>query len=126
MSDDDRAEITDLLHHYCWPVDSREPDRLLSEFYASDAVDDHGVGRLEGPEQIRGFLQQMMELTEGLMHVLTNIRIELDGNTASARSYVTGWQGLASESHKGETGRPTTSALGSTLTSCGVIRRDGA
>jgi hypothetical protein len=97
----DREEIRELLHHYCWCIDSRQPDLLLTEFYTRDAVDDHGAVRLEGPAQIGDFMRQLMVWSEGHAHVLSNVHIELAGDRARARSYVTAWHWLAANAGAG-------------------------
>jgi ketosteroid isomerase-like protein len=97
----DRAAIEDLLHHYCWLVDSRDPDRLLDEFYADDAVDDHGAVQLSGPEAIGHFMRTLMEWSQGHAHVLSNVVVELHGDEATARSYVTAWHWFASSAGEG-------------------------
>jgi hypothetical protein len=98
----DRAEIEDLLHHYCWLVDAREPDRLLDEFYSADAVDDHGAVKLSGRDEIGHFMRTLMEWSEGHAHVLSNVVVELDGDEATARSYVTAWHWFATTADQGD------------------------
>lgn len=107
MSDDvqalrDKDEIVELLHHYCWLVDSRQPDRLLDEFYTEDAIDDHGAAQMSGREEIGHFMRTLMEWSQGHTHVVTNIHIELDGDAATARSYVTAWHWFESTADQGE------------------------
>jgi hypothetical protein len=97
----DRSEIAELLHHYCWLIDSREPDRLLTEFYAPDATDDHGAVTLTGAAEIGHFMRTLLEWSEGHAHVLSNIHVGLDGDEATARSYVTAWHWFAANADAG-------------------------
>ena len=98
----DKSEITDLLHHYCWLVDSREPDRLLDEFYAEDAFDDHGAVQLRGRDEIGNFMRKLMDWSQGHAHVLSNVHVEVDGDAATARSYVTAFHWFASTAGDGD------------------------
>jgi hypothetical protein len=97
----DREAIRDVLHHYCWCLDSQEPERLAKEFYTDDAIDDHAAVVVEGADKIVQFLRQVCTWSQGHAHVLSNIRIAVDGDTAHAESYFTAWHWLAGTAGRG-------------------------
>lgn len=83
----DRQEITDLLHTYCRAVD-RGDENLLRSVYHPDASDDRGPGIFQGTAQ--EFVAWCMGVLHNVKlthHLLTNIRIDLRGDTALAESY---------------------------------------
>jgi SnoaL-like domain len=89
----DRAEISDLLVDFAHALDTRDWKR-----YCDNYADG---GYIEIPDPIKGNSfriqkEQMMDLVPGGMahylgthHVSSNHRIELNGDTARSRSYVT-------------------------------------
>jgi hypothetical protein len=87
----DKERILELLIHYCDCMDAPEIMRAARDVYAPDAVDDHGMGIWKGSEEICRNLMSLRDRFEGTAHVLTNIHIELDGDSARSRSYVTAW-----------------------------------
>jgi len=93
----DREAIGELLAHYCFCLDSRRPDRLVDEVFADDAVDDHGLGEWRGRVRIKEAFDDIMARFAGTAHVLGNIHIELAGDEARSRAYVTAWHWLSSE-----------------------------
>lgn len=93
----DREAIRELLAHYCFCIDSRQPERLVDEVFADDAVDDHGLGEWRGREGIRQAFDDVVARFAGTAHALGNIHIELDGDRAKSRAYVTAWHWLTSD-----------------------------
>jgi hypothetical protein len=92
----DHDAIEDVLLRYCYLVDvAREPRRLGEEVFTADAVDNHGVGPWRGREEIGEKQAEVIARFSGTAHVLTNVRIEVDGDTAHSHSYVTAWHWLA-------------------------------
>ncbi|MCZ7526508.1 MAG: nuclear transport factor 2 family protein [Acidimicrobiia bacterium] len=98
---DDRHAICELLAHYCFLVDSGYHDRLADEVYTADAVDDHGLGEWRGSDAIRRAFAETMARFEGTAHVLGNVHVELDGDRARSRAYVTAWHWLADRAEPG-------------------------
>jgi hypothetical protein len=72
------------------------------DFAAFAALFEHGqwfatMAEGHGAEPVRRWCEENVLLYEGLPHTkhqTTNLHIEVDGASASARSYVTIWQGL--------------------------------
>lgn len=93
-SGDDRVAIQELLVHYCFLLDSGRPERIADEIFCADGVDDHGLGEWRGREGLRAGFVKVMEGFAGTAHVLANLHVELAGDTARARSYVTAWHWL--------------------------------
>ena len=93
----DRVAVGELLVHYCFLLDSRQWERLSDEVFAPDALDDHGLGEWRGADAIRDGFRNIMTRFAGTTHALSNSHIELDGDHARSRCYVSGWHWLASE-----------------------------
>lgn len=83
----DKQDIHDALLRYCRSIDRCDPD-LLRTVYHPDATDDHGtfVGGVDAFVEwvMQGLHEQFIVTT----HALSNVLIEVDGDTAHAESYV--------------------------------------
>ncbi len=90
----DRAAVLDVLHHYCHCVDTRDPDGIADQVFAPDGVDDHGFGRWVGREPIREAFTSIVARFAATAHLLSNVRVTVDGDEAHARSHVTAWHWL--------------------------------
>ncbi|MBS1889162.1 MAG: nuclear transport factor 2 family protein [Actinobacteria bacterium] len=89
----DRDEISDLLIHYAYCIDTRQTDRL-AEVFAADVVTNYGYGEggeWIGAEMLIAGIGEQVASFEATAHMITNIRISLAGDTASSTCYVTGW-----------------------------------
>lgn len=79
-------EIQQVLYKYCRAID-RGDLALLKSVYHADARDAHGA--LDGPAH--EFAEKMVAGMDTLgvigQHIITNILIELDGDTAQVESY---------------------------------------
>ena len=84
-----KRQIEDVAFRYCRAIDRCDEELLLTTFHDDATVD---MGVYVGPA--RQFAQFLMPyLRENLivaMHRLTNVLIEVDGNTAKAESYMPG------------------------------------
>ncbi len=83
----DREAIRDCLYRYARGID-RVDEAMLRSVYWSDATDDH-AGMFSGPAG--EFIAQMMRDLPAFgdtMHVMANILIRLDGDSAKVESYV--------------------------------------
>jgi 3-phenylpropionate/cinnamic acid dioxygenase small subunit len=82
----DRKAIEEVLYRYAWMVDDRQW-QLMDEVFASDATIDYtSTGGVKG--HYRATLQWLERALAGWpinLHSITNISIELDGATATAR-----------------------------------------
>lgn len=85
----DRMEITELLHRYAHAVDNGEFD-LFGEVFTEDATVDfgsvdqyvEGASVVTGLPAIRAWFEKALEPFPGVLHFMTNHRIELDGDEA--------------------------------------------
>jgi len=91
MLEEDKA-IRDLMSRYCFLVD-RIPDRNAEAFAALFTED--GVWnsasldrRVEGRQQLRDFMAGVYDSDGVYRHLIANAIISIDGNRATAHSYV--------------------------------------
>lgn len=90
----DRLAIQDLLVLYCTCVDSRDIERLVTEVFAEDATDNHGLGLWRGRDGLRVGFTGLLDRFGGTMHQVTNFDIHVAGDSATSRTYVTAWHWL--------------------------------
>lgn len=89
----DRQAISDVLIHYAYCIDTRQIARL-DEVFSADVVTNYGYGdggEWHGAETLIVGIGEQVASFEATAHMITNIRIALDGDTASSTCYVTGW-----------------------------------
>lgn len=84
----DRQRIVDLKHRWCHLVDSFQLERLVEETYAADGIDDHGEGPVQGRDAIRAWYEDSTRNVAAVAHNISNIVVEIDGDTARMRSNV--------------------------------------
>jgi len=93
-----RAEILGLMNEYCYRVDSGDFDGFARLFErGSFQVLGDPAGALVGSSAVREMLQNVT-LYDGkplAKHVMSNIQIEVEGNSASAQCYITVFQAVA-------------------------------
>lgn len=77
--------IANLLSDYCWFVDRLEVDSVLALF-SEDAVFDLGQGRVhQGHDGLRDLFRRL-DVYSATSHHITNPRIDVRGEKATARS----------------------------------------
>ncbi len=83
----DRMEIEDLMVRYSHAVDTRQWD-LLDEVFTSDAhIDYTAMGGPAGDlESTKKFLETVMPNFAAFQHLISNSSIQVDGDTATART----------------------------------------
>ncbi|MEM0952547.1 MAG: nuclear transport factor 2 family protein [Pseudomonadota bacterium] len=85
----DRLEIEDLCYRYAEIIDGKDFDALRDDVFTEDAHIDYSVfgGSVGGLEETIAFLKQALtkEAFPYHQHLNANIRVQLDGDTASAR-----------------------------------------
>ncbi|GAA1019448.1 hypothetical protein Aple_049070 [Acrocarpospora pleiomorpha] len=87
----DRQAVTDVLLAYCDLVDRAEVDELAAIF-TEGACFDYGNGAVfTGRESLRALFADRLGRYRATNHHLSNIRVELSGDAASAVSYVYAW-----------------------------------
>jgi hypothetical protein len=93
----DRAEIHDVIVRYGWAIDTKDW-ALLDECFTDDAHVDYSSnpGGKVGPyREVRGWLEKVMSAFPVTQHLMANIDVRLDGDTAKVRTMVTNPQGAA-------------------------------
>jgi hypothetical protein len=89
----DKAAISDVLIHYAFCIDTRQTARL-TEVFSADVTTNYGYGEggeWNGAETLIAGIGEQVDSFEATAHMITNIRISLDGDTATSSCYVTGW-----------------------------------
>ncbi len=85
----DRAEIQDLLIRYTRAIDTQDFALLDSCFLPDAHVDYVSSGGVAGPyPEVRAWLEKALSPFSHMMHFIGNTTLELDGDRASARTYV--------------------------------------
>ncbi|GGI78342.1 hypothetical protein GCM10007973_13800 [Polymorphobacter multimanifer] len=81
-----RTAITDVLIRYAKGAD-RGDIELIAPAYHDDAIEDHG-GTFLGPaaDYLKG-MAKVLPTAPRMTHMVTNIMVEVTGNTARAESY---------------------------------------
>jgi 3-phenylpropionate/cinnamic acid dioxygenase small subunit len=92
---EEKDAIRELMAQYCFHIDNGEFDDWLQLFTADGVFDLGARGRLAGHDALRKFVQSI-PLTNGLpmiRHCVMNSIVNVDGNRATARSYLIVVQG---------------------------------
>lgn len=99
----DRLAIEDLLHRYCTAIDTKDFS-LLDEVFTADGVGDYtSSGGIRGSlPEIKQWLGQALGIFTIVQHLVTNVRVELDGDRARATCYLFNPLGYAGEGGKTE------------------------
>jgi hypothetical protein len=89
----DLAQIRALLSRYCTLVDARGPRAIAEGAFTPDGSDDHGLygATFRGRDAIEAMFTKSNETTEASAHFVADPLIEIDGDVAHGRTYVTGW-----------------------------------
>jgi hypothetical protein len=86
--DADKAQIADVLIRYATGIDFKDW-ALLRTCWTRDVDCDYGdVGRYSGVDAISGLMEQLHSSMGPTYHRLSNFTITVDGDRATARSYV--------------------------------------
>ncbi|OBA61154.1 polyketide cyclase [Mycobacterium sp. 1100029.7] len=85
---DDRQDISDLLVRYATGIDSRDWP-LFRTVFTDDCELDYGeIGSWHGVDAVTEFMDTTHAMAGHTLHRLSNQAITLDGDKASARTYV--------------------------------------
>ena len=88
MNDDVEREITAALHRYCRGIDRMDAELIRSAYHA-DGFDDHGDLFRGGVEDYIGWVLPLLGARfASTMHTLSNITIEVAGDSAVVESYL--------------------------------------
>ena len=84
----DRLEIEELLHRYAEMVDRREWTRMDQIFALEATIDYTSTGGQGGPfRETLAWLDRALESWPVNLHVVSNVIVEIDGDTATSRCY---------------------------------------
>lgn len=85
---DDRQDISDLLVRYATGIDRRDW-ALFRTVFTDDCELDYGeIGAWTGVDAVTNFMEQVHAMAGHTLHRLSNQVITLDGDRATARTYV--------------------------------------
>ncbi|HIF63014.1 MAG TPA: nuclear transport factor 2 family protein [Deltaproteobacteria bacterium] len=91
----DRIDIQDLLVRYCTAIDTQNWELLDTCFVADARVDYSASGGTAGDyPEVRAWLAKALAPFKTMMHFIGNSSVTLDGNSASARTYVINPMGM--------------------------------
>jgi len=83
----DRIEIQDLLVRYSHCIDTRDWDGLDEVFTPDAFIDYTALGGTKGTlPETKEFLGKAMVLFKSFQHMIANLKVELDGDRATART----------------------------------------
>jgi SnoaL-like domain len=83
----DHIEITGLLARYAWAIDGRRPD-LFAAVFTPDIEADYGpFGSFSDLVTLANRFDEYHAQFATTQHMITNAFIEVDGDTATCRSY---------------------------------------
>jgi 3-phenylpropionate/cinnamic acid dioxygenase small subunit len=87
---DPRQDISDVLVRYATGIDRRDWPLFRTVFTDDCEVDYGEIGVWKGVDAVTDFMEQTHALAGHTMHRLTNQAITVDGDKASARTYIDG------------------------------------
>lgn len=85
---EDRADIIDVLVRYATGIDRRDWPLFRTAFTADCVLDYGEIGKWNGVDAVTEFMDQVHAMAGHTMHRLSNHAITVDGDTATARTYV--------------------------------------
>jgi 3-phenylpropionate/cinnamic acid dioxygenase small subunit len=100
----DRQDISDLLIRYATGIDRRDWDLFRTVFTADCRLDYGEIGVWDGVEAVTEFMDVAHAAAGYLMHRISNIVIDLQGDRANTRCYVDAWI-MASDNNSGVNAR---------------------
>lgn len=86
----DRADIAEVLVRYATGIDRRDWDTFRTVFTEDCELDYGEIGSFAGLDAVTDYMDRVHALAGHTMHRLSNIAITLDGDRATARTYVDG------------------------------------
>jgi ketosteroid isomerase-like protein len=82
----DRLEIEQLLVHYCHAIDQHDWDAYRAVYTKDAVIDDVSAGPDNSVDDMVEFLSGALERVVLIQHAISTAKIEIDGDTASART----------------------------------------
>jgi 3-phenylpropionate/cinnamic acid dioxygenase small subunit len=87
---DDRQDISELLVRYATGIDRRDWPLFRTVFTPDCELDYGEIGSWTGVDAVADFMEQVHALAGHTLHRLTNQAIVVDGDRATARTYIDG------------------------------------
>jgi ketosteroid isomerase-like protein len=82
----DKLEIQELAYEYSEAIDQKDFDRLDAVFTADARIDYSAMGGAKGSyAEVKKFLEGTLPLFDDYYHMVTNLHIKLDGDSACGR-----------------------------------------
>ncbi|WP_269621232.1 nuclear transport factor 2 family protein [Zhongshania sp. BJYM1] len=81
-------EIENLILEYATALDRKEYDLLDNVFSVDAKVEYVGIGECTGTKEVKDLVCGVLEQCTETQHMLSNIRVKLDDNTATATCYL--------------------------------------
>jgi hypothetical protein len=91
VSLEDRVKIDDLFIRYTCALDIGDVETLVGCFAEDGSLQSPAVGEYRGRPAIREFARRFARFNENgsqLRHVISNLRIQMNGDKASAKCYL--------------------------------------
>ncbi|MGE0383109.1 MAG: nuclear transport factor 2 family protein [Gammaproteobacteria bacterium] len=85
---EDKDAIRDLFARYCFYTDSGQFEKYVALFTEDCDWDGGSFGRCQGREALLAYLKAGGDASKNLRHSTTNMVIEVQGDSATATSYV--------------------------------------
>jgi 3-phenylpropionate/cinnamic acid dioxygenase small subunit len=85
---DDRLDISDLLVRYATGIDRRDWPLFRTVFTGDCELDYGEIGAWKGVDAVTDFMEQVHAMAGHTLHRLSNQVITVDGDRATARTYV--------------------------------------
>jgi uncharacterized protein (TIGR02246 family) len=105
---EDRFAINDLFVRYATALDGGDVDGIVACFTPDGSLESPAVGAYSGHDGIRAFSERFAALNRRgvqLRHVLSNLAVSVDGDTAHATCYLTNIMTVNGASQMGPPGR---------------------
>lgn len=84
----DRKSIEGILVDYATALDSKQYHLLGDVFTADAQVEYTGIGHCDGLAEVQALVSGVLDQCAETQHILSNYRIDIDGDTARARCYL--------------------------------------
>lgn len=88
MSDTDKAAVADVLVRYATAIDRRDWVLLRTVFTDDFTGDYDGFGTWSSGDAVTAFMEEAHATLGPSLHRITNVTVEVYGDTATASSYV--------------------------------------
>jgi SnoaL-like domain len=99
----DEASIERQLILYCTLCDTKQFTAMGTDLFSPDAVGDYGLGTVSGGPDIAAHLSDLGDTIASTAHSVSNVVIDVDGDSALSSSYVLAWHWSQATAERGPT-----------------------